>query len=881
MTTAPAPQEHFTQRLDQVSGQPELLGLMALMFNAPPGGLLNELARVRAEAGSLAALADLLVGTPQFQSRFAGKATPAELLDTFLSFIGLVPGTQAHAAAGAAVLAQLQAGASVGLVTVQVLQYLQTTVEPLFQPARQYLLNMVEVATYHTVTLGLKSTSVDDMRTLLAKVTSDPASVAQAKQALDQLVVPPAPGPSAPPPPPALTSADTVGDINTKMGAYAGTAASANAAGMTAQQLEALGNHAAKIQANGITSLALALGDALMTDTISAALLGKATGATVVATNATATEVDSLVTHLAHIANAGITGTLPVTLAQLTDVRGALAPKLAAGLTLAVSGTAAADSIDLTTLAHSATAAGDAGNDTYIVDSTTHTITEAGGGGTDTLQSDVSITLAANVEVLSLTGSGNTNGTGLAGGDTLFGNSGNNLLSGAGGSDALNGDAGNDTLDGGTGADTLVGGQGDDLYVVDDAGDTVSEIGGQGIDTVQSSINYTLAAAVEVLSLTGSSNTNGTGTADADTLIGNSGDNALNGSGGNDSLDGGNGNDTLDGGNGADTLVGGAGDDLYVVDSADVVTEAGGAGSDTIQTNISYTLVSNVEVLSLTGAGSIDGTGTVDADRILGNDGNNTLNGDAGNDTLSGGQGNDTLDGGGGVDSLTGGTGDDIYVVDDAGDLVVELSGAGEGTDTVASSVSYTLTANVEALNLTGSGTHIAGTGSTGNDTLTGNNGNNLLSGEDGNDSIMGAAGHDSLVGGAGNDTLVGGNGNDTLAGGAGQDSILLGSGTDKMVVNVADQPSGIDSVNGFNASEDMVHVAGTGLTAGGYTFEIDSGGFQEDDYDSGGPVFVLANGSTELWYDADGSGGAAAVQIVQLVGGVTGSFNAANLETS
>ncbi len=865
----------------QAAVQAEVLGLVALLFNAPPGDLLPELVKLRLETGSLAALADLLAGTPQFQSRFAGDTTPVQLVDTFLSFVGLVPGTPAHGAAAAAVGAQLQAGASVGTVAVQLLQFLQSTADPMFQPARLLLLHTVDVAGYHTLTLGLHGTAVDALRALIAGITSDPASVAKVKQALDKLAAPSDPAPIAPL---ALTSADSVADIATKLSAYYGSAATANASGMTPQQLEALGTHAAKLGANGITQLSLALGDALMTDAISAALLGKADGASVLATGATATEVASLATLAAHIAAGGITGTLPVTPAQLADLRGVLAPKLAAGLVLSVNGTAAADLIDLAALAHSATATGDAGDDMYVVDSLTHTITEAGGGGTDTVQSAVSITLPAHVEVISLTGSGNIDATGSAGADTLIGNSGDNLLTGADGNDALQGGAGKDTLHGGTGADTMAGGTGDDMYIVDVAGDSVTEAAGEGSDTVTASVtSYTLPSGVEVLSLVGSVNSlqgrgnelgntiHGTAHNDLlyglngnDTLHGNDGDDILNGGTGNDSLYGGNGDDIAAMDLGSDYFDGGAGNDIVTMvgaysDGVDTLLGGGSAGSDLVQildagvVNFSGATVTNFDAFSYSTAANVtrtlvlgsnvtneQGHVTVEVaapnpgnlvldgsalgastalyvgsvanwigdDTMTGGAGADQLSGGAGSDSLVGNVGNDTLDGGAGIDTLGGGFGDDVYVVDVAGDSITEA--ASEGTDTVMAAVTYTLSANVEVLSLTGSA-FITGTGTGGNNGLFGNSGNNTLTGLGGNDRLEGAGGDDSLYGGSGNDSLYGGSGNDHAAGGLGSDYVDGGDGDD-VVTMVGSDMDGLDTlIGGSSAGIDVIQLSGAG----------------------------------------------------------------------
>ncbi|MBH0203087.1 MAG: hypothetical protein HP496_12540 [Nitrospira sp.] len=209
--------------------------------------------------------------------------------------------------------------------------------------------------------------------------------------------------------------------------------------------------------------------------------------------------------------------------------------------------------------------------------------------------------------------------TGTSGNDVLTGGAGHDQLFGSAGNDTLNGQAGNDLLDGGTGADTMRGNSGNDTYVVDVAGDAVSESASEGMDTVQSSISYTLGANVEHLTLTGTAHINGTGNSASNIVIGNSGNNVLDGGSGNDRVDGGDGNDSLLGGsgndvlngeNGRDTLDGGAGDDQLL----------GGAGNDIL----------------------IGGSG---ADRFTGGRGNDMLVGNSGNDTyqFSRGDGQDTI----------------------------------------------------------------------------------------------------------------------------------------------------------------------------------------------------------------------------------------------
>jgi len=153
---------------------------------------------------------------------------------------------------------------------------------------------------------------------------------------------------------------------------------------------------------------------------------------------------------------------------------------------------------------------------------------------------------------------------------------------------------------------------------------------------VQSSVTWTLGTNFENLTLTGSSNINGTGNGVVNIVTGNTGDNSL------------------DGGSGADTLIGGTGNDTYTVDNAsDVVTEQLQEGTDTVLSSVTHTLASEVENLTLTGGSAINGTG---------NELDNIVTGNTGANTLSGSDGFDTLDGGDGLDHLTGGNDADIFV---------------------------------------------------------------------------------------------------------------------------------------------------------------------------------------------------------------------------
>jgi Ca2+-binding RTX toxin-like protein len=425
---------------------------------------------------------------------------------------------------------------------------------------------------------------------------------------------------------------------------------------------------------------------------------------------------------------------------------------------------------------------GGAGNDTYTADAS-DTIVEAANDGIDLVNSAVSLTLMANVEKLTLTGTAAVNGTGNELDNTLTGNTagnvldglaGNDTLAGGAGADTLTGGQGNDKLTGGTEADSMTGGAGDDTYEVENAGDVVVEAANEGNDLVTSTITYTLGANVERLTLSGTAAINGAGNALANTLTGNSAANVLTGDLGDDTITanegadtllGGEGNDKLTGGTGADSMDGGAGDDTYYADDpGDVVAESAGAGNDLVNsTAASFTLGDNIERLTLTGATNINGTGNGLDNTINGNTGNNVIDGgdgadtisaNSGADTLLGGAGNDKLTGGAGADRMEGGAGDDTFYVDDVGDVAVE--GLNGGNDLVSSSVSFTLGDNIEKLTL--SGTAVAnGTGNGLGNTLTGNSAANQLFGMDGGDTLSGGSGTDTLNGGAGVDRLTGG----------------------------------------------------------------------------------------------------------------------------
>lgn len=548
---------------------------------------------------------------------------------------------------------------------------------------------------------------------------------------------------------------------------------------------------------------------------------------------------------------------------------------------------------------------GSTGNDVYIVDTLQDIVTETSSISSeiDLVQSLISQALGNNLENLELMGtdnlvgtgnslnnkitgnSGNNNLVGNTGNDTLGGNDGNDSLLGEIGNDSLDGGLGidsldggdandtlkggndndsllgginNDSLDGGLGSDTLNGGLGDDTYVVDNFQDIVATLDAtDGVDTVQSSITYRLGSHLENLTLTGASSINGNGNELNNIILGSTSSNTLDGKDGNDSIDGSSGNDFLKGGAGNDTLKGNSGtdfdtliggvsnDDYYVGSTEDVIIENFNEGSDQVfSTANTYTLSENLENLILSGTTSINGTG-------------NTLN-----NTITGNTGFNIIDGGVGNDTMIGGTGNDNYVIDNAGDAIIETSALVTEIDTVFSSVNYTLPNNVvndlthyiENLILTGTA-NLAATGNALNNLLVGNSGNNVLRGNDGNDILDGSLGTDVLEGGVGNDTYVVDNSADVITELSNTDVdtaksyvsntlalannvenlVLLGTenllGTGNTLANVITGNSGNNDLKGGSENDTLIGGAGNDTINGEVANDRLSGGFGADQF--------------------------------------------------
>ncbi len=371
---------------------------------------------------------------------------------------------------------------------------------------------------------------------------------------------------------------------------------------------------------------------------------------------------------------------------------------------------------------------GGAGNDTMFAGLTNSLEAIDGGADVDTLDTT---SWGGLYTINMVTGATNYSGelftnfenlTTGAGDDTITGTDAANVIKTNGGTDAIAGAGGDDQLDGGAGADTMTGGLGNDWFFVDNAGDVVVEGAGDGAnDRVFASASYTLGAGVYVEMFTTNDNLattaiSLTGNELANLMYGNAGGNAL------------------DGKAGADTMVGFGGNDFYFVDNVgDAIIEGTGEGTlDRVITSLSYTLGAAAQIEQMVtiddaSVAAINLTGNAFAQSLVGNAGANVL------------------DGRGGADTMNGQGGNDWYLVDNAGDVIIE--GAGGGNDRIFASASYTLGAGVQVEMFT-TNDNSATTALN----LAGNELANLIYGNAGSNALDGKGGVDTLVGFGGDD---------------------------------------------------------------------------------------------------------------------------------
>lgn len=422
---------------------------------------------------------------------------------------------------------------------------------------------------------------------------------------------------------------------------------------------------------------------------------------------------------------------------------------------------------------------------------------------------------------------------GANGNDSITGNSANNDLRGNNGDDTIDGGAGDDWLDGGSQNDRLLGAAGDDTIIGGSGTDTLD--GGEGNDTYNAVGNQ-----AEFDTFTDS------GTSGTDTLSNLAGTAlTLNGFALNNGIDVINGNNqAIIGNNNGNAF------NFSAVTFNNVSFVSGGNGDDSI---IGTALSDNLQ------GGSGDDTinGGAGADRLDGGAQNDILLGGIGDDTLVGGTGNDTLDGGEGSDNY------EVAITQAEFDLFTDTGTS--GNDTLRNTGNSSLTLN--GFSITNGLEFVDGN----NREIRGNNNNNsfnfsavalsnvlFVDGGNGNDFFVGSAASDNLRGGNGNDTIDGGNGADNLFGGAGNDSFIFNSSS-----------TGIDNINDFTIGGDTLQISSAGF--GGAGVVGTAGALAAARFTTGTAAttaaqrFVYDNASGSLFFDIDGNGSAAQVQIALL----------------
>jgi Ca2+-binding RTX toxin-like protein len=501
------------------------------------------------------------------------------------------------------------------------------------------------------------------------------------------------------------------------------------------------------------------------------------------------------------------------------------------------------------------------------------------------------------------TGNDEINGTnqndilnGLAGEDRIFGANGDDLISGGSGFDILGGDAGNDTV---------FAGSSEDLILIGDGIDTV--FGGTGNDTLQYSqyptstdinIVYTNTnlgtisdgsrfSQVESLNFysgSGDDNANVTAFSSAviytgegnDTIKSGIGDDFLRGEAGNDFIDAGGGSDTIDtankgypGGTGIDTVIGGDGYDALNFNRLDI-----NANLTVNYTNINNGTVSDgsqfreIEDFSFgSGSGNDNIRITAAPASVLDGAGNDTIVGGVYNDYFNSGEGNDLMNSGGGddsmftdagIDTLIGGSGNDYLglVRLSSDNLIINYTDINNGTVSDGSRFR-----GFESVDVT--------TGS-GNDTINITVGSNSIFSGAGNDRVSSSAQDEYLVGDNGTDTLRSNGGNDTLVGGSGNDTLTGGNGQDRF--RFENPTEGVDRLVDFNVNNDSIEVFGSNFGGG----LVEDSSLSVDQFVLGSAAtdssdrFIYNDANGELFFDVDGNGSTAQVQLATLNSGLT-----------
>lgn len=343
----------------------------------------------------------------------------------------------------------------------------------------------------------------------------------------------------------------------------------------------------------------------------------------------------------------------------------------------------------------------------------------------------------------------------------VYGNGSHNHLIGTNGADDMRGLGGDDTLNGSGGNDTMRGGADNDVYITD-GGDTLIELANQGIDEVRASVSWTLANHFENLTLTGTSNLNGSGNAASNLIAGNAGNNVLN----------------------------------------------GGAGIDTFQMTREAGSMLLTEANLNTGVATGHGTDTLlNFENVRGTDFTDYITGNAGSNLLDGAGGHDEIFITAGTDTIWGGDGADAVRFDHVGSAVLNLasnsysvSGAGQGT---VQSVSHAV-------------------GGAGDDHFTGNLDSNNLSGGAGSDTLIGGGGNDNLCGGAGSDRLVADAGSDTLMGNSDWTGGTVDDAADIFEIKPG---AGAVTITDFQVGVDKIDLSAFGFDANGHSDEWSASG--------------------------------------------------------